>query len=291
MCRLFGFRSAVVSRAHRSLIEAGNALRHQARDHADGWGIGWFLGREAYLLKSQEGAHVDDGFRRAADRLASHTMVVHVRKATVGRVHPRNVHPFRSGRWVFAHNGTIHSFDRVGPRMRAQMPRELRERVLGETDTETLFHWLLGRFAESGLCPRGVEECDVERLGGVLASAVAELARLAAEEGAAPPAVNFILTDGQVFVAHRRGRELFLATQKQTCHDAPTCPAEKICLLGARPLDEAGRARVNHLIVASERIGDEDAWEEVPDGHLLVLGADFRLRMGATERWAAGEVR
>jgi hypothetical protein len=37
--------------------------------------------------------------------------------------------------------------------------------------------------------------------------------------------------------------------------------------------------RVNHLLVSSERIGDEDRWETVPDGTLIVLTEDFRLQM------------
>lgn len=30
--------------------------------------------------------------------------------------------------------------------------------------------------------------------------------------------------------------------------------------------------------MASERIGDEDIWEEVPEGGMVLLSEDFRLR-------------
>jgi hypothetical protein len=44
--------------------------------------------------------------------------------------------------------------------------------------------------------------------------------------------------------------------------------------------------RVNHLLVASERIGDEDRWEEVPEGGMVVLSEDFRLTMrGPVPAW------
>ena len=39
MCRLFGFRSSVESRAHNSLVVAENAVANQANQHSDGWGI------------------------------------------------------------------------------------------------------------------------------------------------------------------------------------------------------------------------------------------------------------
>jgi glutamine amidotransferase len=285
MCRLFGFRSSVLSRAHRSLVEAQNALRHQAREHRDGWGIGYFHGPEAFLLKSEAGAAADDSFARASERLASHTFVVHVRRATVGAVNAVNVHPFRCRRWVFAHNGTVFGFDRLGPRLAEQTPDHLRRRVLGTTDTETLFHWLLARLESAGVDACGQSPVDPARLGAVLAEAVLSLRAHAEQEGAEQPIVNFILTNGSVFAANRHGRELFLATQKFHCRDAGTCAADKICLGAERPPHPAGGQRVNHLIVASERIGDEDRWEEVPDGELLVLSQDFRLTRGAVEHW------
>lgn len=273
MCRLFGFRSAVLSRAHRSLVEAENALCVQAREHPDGWGIGWFHGDDAFLLKSQEGACDDASFRRASARLASHTLVVHVRRATIGAVEPKNVHPFRHGRWVFAHNGTLHGFEALAPVLAEQTPPDLRERVLGSTDSEAAFHWLLGRMRAAGLDETGVGDVDVDRLGEVLAVALRELFATSARLSCPRPVVNFLLTNGRVFVANRAGRELFMASQKKYCRDAATCPAEKICLEAKRATD-----RVNHLLVASERIGDEDHWEEIPDGTLVTLSADFRVR-------------
>lgn len=274
MCRLFGFKSAVLSRAHRSLIAAENALSVQARAHRDGWGIGWFHGPEAYLLKSEAGADACDSFRRAADRLASQTLVVHVRKATVGSVNPLNVHPFRHGRWVFAHNGTLLGFDALAPVLLADTPPALREQILGQTDSEHLFAWLLGKLERAGIDPLGARPVDADHVGDVLHAALGELFGLSQGLGLDRPLVNFILTNGGTFVANRAGRELHLASQKRTCKDAATCPAEKICLAPVRADD-----RVNHLLVASERIGDEDLWEEVPENTLVTLSADFRLRL------------
>jgi glutamine amidotransferase len=282
MCRLFGFRSAVLSRAHRSLIEAENALAVQAREHQDGWGIGYFHGGDAYVLKSQEGAAEDDSFRRASSRLASNTFVVHVRRATVGGVGPNNVHPFRHGRWLFAHNGTIYGFDNVRARLADRVPPALAERVLGTTDTEFLFFYLLAALQDAGLDPAGEGARCTERIGTALEGALDGLYLAAEAVGAPKPIVNFILTNGTVFVANRCGRDLYLATQKSVCRDFATCPAEKVCMLPTRE-----GARVNHLLVASERIGDEDRWEEVPDGHMVLLSEDFRLSVRPPPAWRA----
>ena len=60
MCRLFGFRSNVESRAHHSLIVAENAMANQASHHSDGWGIGYFIDEDSYLFRTSKGAAQDD---------------------------------------------------------------------------------------------------------------------------------------------------------------------------------------------------------------------------------------
>jgi len=37
--------------------------------------------------------------------------------------------------------------------------------------------------------------------------------------------------------------------------------------------------RVNHLIVSSEPIGEEDIWEELPQGHVVSLSKQFQLEI------------
>lgn len=284
MCRLFGFRSAVLSRAHRSLVVAENALAIQAREHQDGWGIGYFHRGDAYVIKSESGAADNETFRRASERLASHTFVVHVRRATVGARSHLNTHPFRHGRWLFAHNGTLFGFDRLRPVLEAAIPEHLARQVLGGTDTETLFFFLLAQLERAGICALGGESITGATLGPALEEATDALYRAATRADVPPPVVNYILTNGPVFAANRSGRELFFASQKAACGDLATCPiAEKICMAPTRATD-----RVNHLIVASERIGDEDRWEEVPDGSMIVLSEDFRVSFrGAPPAWRA----
>lgn len=275
MCRLFGFRSAVMSRAHRSLIAAHNSVAEQAREHPHGWGIGYYQGGEAYVIKSEAAAANCERFRRAADQVASHTLIAHVRRATVGEVGPLNTHPFRNGRWMFAHNGTVHGFDKVCAWLIEQTPPDLLARRLGSTDTEALFLFLLGRLGLAGMDVEGGGSVNVDAAAAVLVAAVGELRARCAAAGTGVPAVNFLLTNGVVFLAHRDGRELFFATQKHVCRDATSClEPQKPCLLATRPHNQ-----VNHLIVASERIGDEDIWEEIPEQSIVTLSESFRLRV------------
>lgn len=273
MCRLFGFRTSVVSRAHRSLVAADNALAEQARQHPHGWGIGYFQAGEAYLVKSDHPAADCSSFRRAADRLASNALIAHVRRATVGGVDTFNTHPFRNGRWLFAHNGTIHGFAGFEDAVAAATPAGLRSRRLGSTDSEALFLLLLGELQARGVDPEGGEAPPVADVAAAVAATLARVRGWAAAAGAEPPIVNFLMSNGREFFAHRSGRELWFATQKHFCRDAETCAeVHKPCLLPERP-----EGRVNHLLVASERIGDEDRWEEVPEGTLMALDEGFVL--------------
>jgi len=40
--------------------------------------------------------------------------------------------------------------------------------------------------------------------------------------------------------------------------------------------------KCNHLLIASEPIGDENIWEEIPDGSLLALDRNWQIKMCPT---------
>ncbi|MCB9669359.1 MAG: class II glutamine amidotransferase [Alphaproteobacteria bacterium] len=289
MCRLFGFRSAVPSKAHRSLVVAENALGAQSHLHPDGWGIGWFEDEEAYVIKSANAAHACDRFRKASTVLTSHTFLVHVRRATVGVTDHLNAHPFRHGRWLFAHNGTLFDFPTVAPWLASQTLERFQPLILGETDSERLFYFILSRLVEAGGSRTGRDPTAAGLVAGVVRQALLDLDAACLELGARRPIVNVLLTDGRVFIAHRAGMPLHMATQKAFCADFDTCPEpSKVCMLLARPAN----TKVNHLLVASEPIAaEENRWETVEDGTTLALDERFFLRITPpTAGWTQPEL-
>lgn len=277
MCRLFGFRSAVPSKAHRSLLQAENALGRQSHLHPDGWGIGWFVDDEAYIIKSANAAHACERFQRASAVLTSHTFLVHVRRATVGVIDHLNAHPFRHGRWLFAHNGTIFDFERVRSWLMDAIDPAFQPLILGDTDSEHLFYFLLSRLVHAGNDRTGREASPTHNVAKTVRDALYELDEVAVAHGARRPIVNVLLTDGRMMVAHKAGMPLHISTQKVTCPDFHTCPEPtKVCMLAKRPPDHP----VNHLLIASEPIGsEENRWETLVDGTTVALDADFRLRL------------
>lgn len=280
MCRLFGFRSNVASRAHRSLISAENAVAQQANYHSDGWGIGYYLGDDAYLFRTSEGAATDEAFHRMGESLQSHTLLVHIRKATVGRVQPINSHPFRFGSWMFAHNGTLFGFEKLKDRLWEGILPEYQRVLFGTTDSEHLFFFLLSEMAKVGCSLEGRCEAPIPLLAEAQQKALSKVFQWAKELGLEAPKANYILTNGKNLFARRAGLELYLTTQKRFCPEAETCPeANKICLEGIMPKLRVGSKyrRCNHLLISSEPIGENNIWEEIPEGVLVALSTDFRL--------------
>lgn len=275
MCRMFGFRSAVPSRAHRSLVEAENALSTQSTLHPDGWGIGWFVDDDAYVVKASSAAHACERFQRASVRLTSHTFLVHVRKATVGLVDPANAHPFRFGRWLFAHNGTLFGFEQLRAWLEPKILPQLRPLVLGDTDSEHLFYYLLSELERAGIDRTGRRPSDALLVGEVVRGALLAIDERARELDLERPIANILLTDGRLMVGHRAGMPLLLSTQKRFCADLHTCPApSKVCM----QLRRTPNLPVNHFLLASERIGeDENIWEDLPDGATVVLDERFMV--------------
>lgn len=287
MCRLFGFRSAVLSGAHKSLHEAENAIAVQSLKHPHGWGIGWFVEEEVCVLKTGNAAHECDRFRAASKRLTSNTMLVHVRRATVGSIEHLNAHPFHYGRWLFAHNGTVFGMeDGLRAWMLEQIDEGFAPLILGDTDSECLFYFLLSALADNGVDRSGRGVVDPDTVLQVVRRALWALDKEARARSLERPIVNLILTNGNTFLAHRAGMPLSLSTQKRYCPDFETCTSiSKVCMDAMRP----AHLPVNHLLVASEKIAaDENIWEDIEDGSSVLLYPDFRLRIaGPPPQWEA----
>src|SRR6476646_3940713 len=140
MCRLFGFRSRVAARVHPSLILEKNSLRVQSVEHKDGWGIAAYTDTTSPKVAHGLGAaHQDPEFERVSGLLSAHTVLAHVRLASVGIVHLRNARPFVHGRWSFAHNGTVTNYAAHQQAVESLLPDDFCFLVNGNTDSERCF--------------------------------------------------------------------------------------------------------------------------------------------------------
>src|SRR5437764_14664697 len=148
MCRLFGCRTAAPGGVAHELLHGGNALRVQSREHPDGWGVGWYVGRVPQVVRSLTAAHGDEDFEAVSSSVTASTSLAHMRKASVGKVALENTHPFEWGPWLFAHNGTIPKWEQCRAGVEAEIDPALRDKLRGETDSERCFLVFLTRLSQ-----------------------------------------------------------------------------------------------------------------------------------------------
>ncbi len=281
MCRLYGFRSAIDSAVHRSLVEAENAMSRQSQNHRDGWGIAFYVGRFPQVIRNDAQALGDTLFREVSAVVSTRTFLAHIRQATAGSVRVLNCHPFQHGAWSFAHNGQVCGFG--DPEVRAKLDRlidpRFRRYVLGDTDSERIFYILLSRLA------RTVGDIQHPSIGSrhlveALRETVEEVRAIAAPddtEGERPTRLNMLITNGAALVGFRFGVDLFYSTHKSHCPERALCWAydTQRC---ERPVTDG---IVQHLLVSSEVMSEgTNVWQEVPDGGYVCVDHGMAFHSG-----------
>ncbi|MDX1504007.1 MAG: class II glutamine amidotransferase [Thermoanaerobaculia bacterium] len=152
MCRWLAYSGApiyledLLFRPEHSLIDQSLAARTDDNTtNGDGFGIGWYGERETPgVYRDVRPAWNDDNLRDLAANIRSRLFFAHVRSATVGlAVQQSNCHPFRSGRWLFMHNGYIEGFPRLRRRLLQEVSDDLFPEIRGTTDSEVMFYLAL----------------------------------------------------------------------------------------------------------------------------------------------------
>jgi predicted glutamine amidotransferase len=235
------------------LHHAPRSLSALSREHPHGWGVAIYDADDASWRVHKEPvcADGDERFFDVAVTSRGHSLVAHVRKRTVGPVGMANTHPFRRGRWVFAHNGTIDDVTGLRRRVSAERLAE----VTGDTDSEVFFAYLLSHLDATG----AFERADREGVEAALARAIGEI-----ESPALIGAANFLLSNGEELYAFRLGRTLFALERT---------PGDEVRQSRRSPetgavIDTPWTSRRRAVLIASEAMTDEP-WRPVEEGALL----------------------
>ena len=279
MCRLYGFSSTRPTKVECGLVRAQNALMAQSRrdsrglTHHDGWGIAYYQNADPTVVRRSAAAYQDLRFSKAARQVYARIVIAHVRKATVGGRSETNLHPFRVGRWCFAHNGTIPLFEKIRPLIEAETAPEWLAHRRGSTDSELLFLWILSGIHQT----RGAEEIsgDHRPVVNVVRRAILKVKEWCLERAAPDaPGLSFLLTDGRDLFVSRSGNGLYWV-YRDRIHPCEICRACHCSDCAHEPLAQHGpEVAYRAVAVASEPLTQED-WQEIPEGHLLLV--DDRL--------------
>ncbi|MGC4116089.1 MAG: class II glutamine amidotransferase [Myxococcales bacterium] len=240
MCRMLAVRSARPVKIEDLLVQAPNSLSQLSHEHRHGWGLAVYVDGEPKVARGSRAAWQDPMFEEIAATLEGRSLLAHVRKASVGNVQLENSHPFRHGRWLFAHNGTVQDFDTIRPAFEALIAPEYRALIRGTTDSERCFALFLSWLDQLG----GLASPPVDVVACALAIVIDEVRRLSPSPDTI---LNFLATDGVSLVGvHSGDREL--------CFSAVT--GEKV-------------------VIASQPPSEKDVWYEIADGEVVGVSADL----------------
>jgi predicted glutamine amidotransferase len=110
--------------------------------NGDGFGIGWYdpdNGTKPAVFKGTHPAWNDQNLREVAAQIRTPLLFAHVRASSGTPVQRSNCHPFRYGRWLWMHNGSLAGFSEVKRDLLMAVEPSLYPHIEGSTDTETLF--------------------------------------------------------------------------------------------------------------------------------------------------------
>lgn len=221
MCRWLAYTGnpipleTVLFRAKHSLIDQSLHSRMGATTtNGDGFGIGWYGQPDEvpFIYRCVSPAWNDRNLREAARAIRSPLFVAHVRSATDTPVQETNCHPFRRGRWLFAHNGLIRRYHTLRRDLMMRIDPGLFASIEGSTDSEVMFHLAL---------TFGLEHdplAALERMAGAIEDAGAH------HRVDAPLNMTVCATDGEQVVAVRYSsehdsRSLFHSTSFRHLHE------------------------------------------------------------------------
>jgi predicted glutamine amidotransferase len=216
--------------------------------NGDGFGVGWYGGAETPgVFHSLEPAWNNRNLHDLAAHIESPLVFAHIRAAIGSAVQESNCHPFRYGRWLFMHNGSIGGFREVKRDLVVAVDPSLYPSIEGSSDTEIFFYLALTFGLESDP-PSAVE------------SAVGLIEEVGRKHGVEHPIQMTVATTNGTniwafrYSSQRDSRSLFYSTNVPTLRELH--PEVEIL---ATLSDES-------RLIVSEPLRDlPGAWNEVPE--------------------------
>jgi glutamine amidotransferase len=261
MCRWLAYSGSPVP-LDELLFKPANSLVMQSRHsrlgaettNGDGFGVGWYGTLPTPgLFRSTEPAWNDLNLRDLSAHASARRVFAHIRASTGSAVQQTNCHPFRHGRWLWMHNGSITNFPTVRRDLALAVEPGLFPLIEGSTDSEVFFMLALSLGLEED--PRAA-----------VAAAVGLIERVGRSHGIDfPLQMTVATTDGDTTWAFRYSSE---GRSRSLFHSAD------VAALRAHYPDNPVLALVSDdaRLVVSEPLGDlQGAWQEVPESTCVVV--------------------
>ena len=228
------------------LLDAPDSLEQQSYRNVDGSGIGFFDQAAAPVLDKQpEPAYEDAEFAHEAKQAESAQFIAHVRWATAGGRSPLNTHPFAMNGRIMAHNGGFGSLSVLDSHLGSYS-----RLVHGETDSERFF----------ALITKETDAHDGDVGAGITAAAQWIAANLPLSS------LNTIVAaPGELWALRYPGQHALHIVDRPSPHLRSSTSSIHVA-------DESAT-----VVVASERLDDEDGWRMLASGELIHVTPDLTV--------------
>ena len=268
MARLIGYMANRADRLRQAFQHERDAITGLPADQRGAWGIGFYQGDEVLHRKQPAGNGEPVDWTAIAQNLKTDCAIAHVRQATVGGFSVDNTHPFRLRQWLFAHVGTLASFEEAREKLRSSLPDFLRRNIRGSSDSELFFHLIL-----AGLHSRNQLDQPAPPEGSLLEAIGEAVGMIDKLTGAGPgdSMLNMILCNGRSMFALRRGGP-FGYVQRKDIRDEGEAPSERP-RPGSRPLSYVMLVAGGHQLPSG--------YSDIPEGAVAIVTRDLEVRTHA----------
>jgi predicted glutamine amidotransferase len=242
----------------------------------DAYGFGHYSGGSVLLGKRPTGAPAALSLPELVGKIESEAVLVHARRATVGKAKDENTPPFRFRRWLFAHDGTIEGFDAVRPRLVAALPDFLRRNIMGDTDSEHAFMLFLKLLRDAG----ELDDLDLHApaAGRALAATVRQIETWCREAGVQRPSrLTFVATNGRTMAATRRGGPLHYALVEGIV----PCALHEIDLTTPESDPRVRPHRLVKAVAFATRLAKPNGFIEVPEGSVVSVSRTLQVTISS----------
>lgn len=273
MCRFAAYLGPEISIASLTTLPEHSIVKqsYKSREreeplNGDGFGVGWYapgMDEPPATYRAVTPAWNDENLIDLARVTKSGCIFAHVRAATPGLgVSPFNCHPFTGERFTFMHNGYLAQFDRIERKLRESLPDQLWNHIRCTTDSELLFALFRMHHAQT-------EGGAASRLDAALRATLEHVRRVSEAQGLTEAhQLNLCVTNGVELAVTRY------------CSDPETAPNSLYLHAGRQYVCEAGVCRMvepdergGSILIASERLSSDAAWQPVPAQHIVIIDA------------------
>ena len=267
--------SSLVTEPANSIINQSIHSQEQEEPlNGDGFGLAWYVPKitdNPALFKDVTPAWNNLNLLNLARVTTSSCILAHVRAATPGLPVIRlNCHPFSWNKLAFMHNGRLGGFQRYRRTLLGLLSDEAFQMISGSTDSEHLFALFTDHYRR-----KEGQHQRTSAMAEALDDTIAQVEQLRMDAGVNEPSLlNLVVSDGRRAVASRyiswepeKANSLYYCTGTQYVCSQETC----------RMVTESEENRA--IIIASERLGDEPGWFQVPFNSIVLIDADRSLEI------------